>query len=65
MGRFVERFICICFVVFVFWAVLKLLKILTWSWFWITFPLWGGCIFVTVILVIAIVIAIMQDLKNE
>ena len=30
--------------------ILKLLDLITWSWWWVTLPLWGGFIFTIVIL---------------
>lgn len=31
-------------VLFVVFLILKLTKVIDWSWWWVTFPLWGGLI---------------------
>ena len=38
--------------------VLKLCNVITWSWWWVTLPIWGGWALVAAILVIAIIIGI-------
>ena len=41
---------------FLVFLVLKLTKVINWSWWWITAPLWGQVALCAVILVVAIVI---------
>lgn len=36
--------------------VLKLLGVITWSWWWVTAPFWGGFAFVLVILLFTVLI---------
>jgi membrane protein insertase Oxa1/YidC/SpoIIIJ len=40
--------------------ILKLFNYITWSWWWVTCPFWGGIIFI-----IAIIILIVIFLKQE
>ena len=47
-------FMSILFIVFL---VLKLCKVITWSWWWITSPLWGGLALVLIIGVISVILA--------
>ena len=42
-------------IMFIVFLVLKLTKVIDWSWWWITAPLWGQvALFVLIVLVIAI-----------
>lgn len=44
--------------------VLKLCKVINWSWWWITAPFWGGVALVVVILIIAVIIALVNEIKH-
>lgn len=39
-------------------VVLKLCKVITWSWWWVTAPFWGGLAMVAVVLIGALVVAL-------
>ena len=39
-------------VLFIVFLVLKLTKVIDWSWWWVTAPLWGGFLLVGIILAI-------------
>lgn len=41
----------------VVFVTLKLLGVITWSWWWVTLPFWGGFALVAVILIIVAVLA--------
>ena len=41
---------------FLVFLVLKLTKVIDWSWWWITAPLWGQAALCAVILVVAIIV---------
>lgn len=45
-----------CGVLFVVFLVLKLTKVITWSWWWITAPLWMPAAAVLVLCVLALVV---------
>ncbi len=44
------------FLLFLVFLVLKLCKVITWSWWWVTAPLWIPACLVVVIIVIALII---------
>ena len=37
-------------VLFVVFLILKLTKVVDWSWWWITSPLWGGLIIILILI---------------
>ena len=38
-------------ILFIVFLVLKLTEVIAWSWWWVTAPLWGGCLFGIVVMV--------------
>lgn len=40
------------FLLFLVFLVLKLTKVITWSWWWVTCPLWIPLIFIVILLII-------------
>lgn len=44
-------------VLFFVFLILKLTQTITWSWWWVTAPLWGGLAIVIAFLIIAVIIA--------
>lgn len=40
---------------------LKLTNIITWSWWWVTIPFWGGFALIALVLIIAIIFAISYE----
>ena len=51
-------FMSILFVVFL---VLKLCKVITWSWWLVTLPLWGGLVLLIIIFVIAAILSVTLE----
>ena len=43
-------------ILFLIFLVLKLTGYITWSWWWVTVPLWGGLALVIAILLIAFIV---------
>lgn len=39
---------------FIIFLILKLTKVIDWSWWWVTAPLWGGILFWVIIFVLYI-----------
>jgi len=39
--------------------VLKLCKVINWSWWLVTLPLWGGFIFIVLLLMLMVIIAVI------
>ena len=51
---------------FIAFLILKLCNIITWSWWWVTAPLWMPVAFVIVVLIIyIIVLAICAAIENH
>lgn len=48
-------------VLFVVFLVLKLCKVIDWSWWWVTAPLWGGVVLVVAFVMVAIPIDAYRD----
>jgi hypothetical protein len=48
---------------FLIFMTLKLTGYITWSWWWVTAPLWGGFAIAGVVAIIAIAIYISKNLK--
>lgn len=48
---------------FLIFLVLKLTGVITWSWWWVTAPLWGGFAIFFGIIVIAGIISLILDNK--
>ena len=48
------------FILFIVFLVLKLCKVISWSWLWIFSPLWIGAIIGVVALIILIIIALKK-----
>lgn len=44
-------------------VVLKLTGVITWSWWWVTLPFWGGLALLLVIIAILTLIALATDRK--
>ena len=57
-------FMSILFIVFL---VLKLCKVITWSWWLVTLPLWGGLVLLMIIFVIAAILSVTLErrLRSE
>lgn len=39
--------------------VLKLTHVISWSWWWVTIPLWGGALFTIAVLLLIALIAVL------
>lgn len=48
---------------FVVFLVLKLCKVIDWSWWWVTAPLWGSVALFVVTLIICVVVAVFVERK--
>ena len=45
-------------------VVLKLCKVIHWSWWWVTAPFWGGLAFAAGVLLIAVPVALLTRPKR-
>lgn len=52
-----------CFLLFLVFLVLKLCKIITWSWWWVTAPLWIPLGIAIIFIVIALIAYKYKDWK--
>jgi len=48
---------------FLIFMTLKLMGYITWSWWWVTAPLWGGFALIGVIAIIAVAFFMFKKLK--
>ena len=46
---------------FLIFMTLKLTKVIDWSWWWVTAPLWGGFAILLIVLVVALTIKSFFD----
>jgi uncharacterized membrane protein YtjA (UPF0391 family) len=53
----------ICTILFVVFLVLKLCKVITWSWWWVTAPLWIPAAIVLGILLVVVVVFIIAEFR--
>lgn len=51
----------LCGLLFITFLVLKLINVISWSWWWITAPLWGPLALITLILLVIIGIGVFKD----
>lgn len=48
-----------CGLLTIVFIVLKLCKVINWSWIWVLCPLWGAFALVIVFLILAVIVAIL------
>jgi len=48
-------------ILFIVFLVLKLCKVITWSWWLVTLPLWGGLVLLMIIFVIAAILSVTLE----
>ena len=42
-------------------VILKLCHVIDWSWWWVTFPFWGGFALVLAILLVAVLVTVILE----
>ena len=52
-----------CMLLFVVFMVLKLCNVITWSWWWVTAPLWMPAVFCLGIVICCILLNILVKIK--
>ena len=57
--------ISVCGLLGVAFVVLKLCKVINWSWWWVTAPFWGGFALVVVIFVVILVVAAIKGIGGH
>lgn len=48
---------------FIVFLILKLCKVIDWSWWWVTAPLWGSFALCVAVLIICVVVAVFAERK--
>lgn len=54
-----------CFLLFLVFLVLKLTKVITWSWWWVTAPLWIPLVLCLAIVIIVLIVAAVKAIKDR
>ena len=53
------------FLLFLVFLVLKLTGVITWSWWWVTAPLWAPVVLAVVVALVCVVLALIAVAKEE
>lgn len=51
----------LAWIVFIVFMVLKLTHVIDWSWWWVSAPLWGGCLLVILITSILVIAGVIKN----
>ena len=49
----------------VVFVVLKLTEVIDWSWWWVTFPFWGGVIIAILVVLVVFLTTLIPSLKKR
>lgn len=52
-------------VLFIIFLILKLTGAITWSWWWVTIPLWGGHAFILLVLLLILGIGLLGAILGK
>ena len=51
-------------ILFIVFLILKLCKVIAWSWWWVTSPLWIGFVLVIILFVLYIITAVVMSARK-
>lgn len=51
-------------ILFIVFLVLRLCKVIAWSWWWVTSPLWIMALFVVGVMILYFIIAVLMELRK-
>ena len=51
-------------ILFIVFLVLRLCKVIAWSWWWVTSPLWIMVLFVIGVMILYFIIAVLMELRK-
>ena len=51
-------------ILFIVFLVLQLCEIISWSWWWVTSPLWIMALFVITVMILYFIIAFLMELRK-
>lgn len=51
-------------ILFIVFLILRLCKVIAWSWWWVTSPLWIMVLFVIWLIILYFIIAVLMELRK-
>lgn len=51
-------------ILFIVFLILRLCKVIAWSWWWVTSPLWIGFVLVIILFVLYIIMAVVMSARK-
>ena len=51
-------------ILFIVFLILRLCKVIAWSWWWVTSPLWNGFVLVIILFVLYIITAVVMSARK-
>ena len=55
----------LCSTLFIVFLILKLTKVIDWSWWWVTAPLWGGVAIMILALIILFIVSAIMTIRDK
>ena len=52
-------------ILFIVFLILKLCKVIAWSWWWVASPLWIMALFVIAVMILYFIIAFLMELRKH
>lgn len=52
-------------ILFIVFLILKLCKVIAWSWWWVTSPLWIMALFVIAVMVLYFIVGFLMELRKH
>lgn len=49
---------------FIVFLILRLCKVIDWSWWWVTSPLWTMALFVIMVMILYVIIGVLMELRK-
>ena len=51
-------------ILFIVFLILRLCKVIDWSWWWVTSPLWIMALFVIMMMILYVIIGVLMELRK-
>ena len=51
-------------ILFIVFLILRLCKVIDWSWWWVTSPLWIMALFVIMVMILYVIIGVLMELRK-
>ena len=52
-------------ILFIVFLILRLCKVIDWSWWWVTSPLWIMALFVIMVMILCVIIGVLMELRKK